>query len=108
MMPLDADVTQRATLLAATAVITDVHSVNVLEDGAVFDRTHTSKLAQPHRLEHTHRAVIEFIVHYHSERSASGKGMSCYSPQRSRPIAGAVRWCTERLGGLLKYYASAA
>ena len=43
------------------------------------------------------RALTEFIAHYHSERPHQGKGNVLLFPP-----------CTQRLGGLLKYYARAA
>ena len=55
------------------------------------------------------RALTEFIAHYHSERPHQGKGNVLLFPpageidRRNGPVR-----CTQRLGGLLKYYARAA
>ena len=48
------------------------------------------------------RAIAEYVVHYHDERSHQGIGNELVSgaPPRS---TGAIE-ATERLGGLLKYY----
>jgi len=55
------------------------------------------------------RALTEFTAHYHTERPHQAKGnVLLFQPagetdSRSGPVVG-----TERLGGLLKYYARAA
>ena len=56
------------------------------------------------------RALREFIVHFHGERNHQGKGNQLLFPPASAPsptTVGTVR-CSERLGGLLRYYARAA
>ena len=56
------------------------------------------------------RALTQFLEHYHLERPHQGKGNVLLFPSPSRPqtaIQSAVL-CTERLGGLLKYYCRAA
>jgi transposase InsO family protein len=56
------------------------------------------------------RALGEFVVHFHAERNHQGKGNVLLfpsideSPNRRRKSV----FCTERLGGLLKYYCRAA
>jgi putative transposase len=56
------------------------------------------------------RTVTEFIDHYHGERNHQGKGNALLFPHpevgQQKPRS-RVR-CRERLGGLLKYYSSAA
>jgi len=55
-----------------------------------------------------HRAVTEFVVHFHSERNHQGKGNALLFPAPATLTArGHVR-CRERLGGLLRYYCRAA
>ena len=58
--------------------------------------------------ESLHRALHEFIAHFHSERNHQGKGnvLLFPSPPTTTPRQN-VR-CRERLGGLLRYYARAA
>ena len=56
------------------------------------------------------RALKEFTGHFHSERNHQGKGNVLLFPHQSTAQRGArhrVR-CRERLGGLLRFYASAA
>lgn len=56
------------------------------------------------------RALTQFLAHYHLERPHQGKGNVLLIPHPPRPqtaIKSAVL-CTERLGGLLKYYCRAA
>ena len=55
-----------------------------------------------------HRAVTEFVAHFHSERNHQGKANALLFPAPAplttrRPIR-----CRERLGGLLRYYCRAA
>jgi putative transposase len=54
-----------------------------------------------------HRALTQYLEHYHRERNHQGKANELLfplprGPARRRPH-GAIR-CRERLGGLLKYY----
>lgn len=55
-----------------------------------------------------HRALTEFVAHYHAERNHQGKGNTLLFPA---PVTNARRrdvHCRERLGGLLRYYCRAA
>ena len=55
-----------------------------------------------------HRALTEFIAHFHAERNHQGKGNVLLFPA---PLAATRRrtvHCRERLGGLLRYYCRAA
>ena len=55
-----------------------------------------------------HRALNEFVAHYHSERNHQGKGNALLFPAPALlPPRRQVR-CRERLGGLLRYYCRAA
>jgi putative transposase len=54
-----------------------------------------------------HRAVNDFVEHYHSERNHQGKGNVLLFPNVGQGPVRGVRWC-ERLGGLLRYYCRAA
>ena len=52
------------------------------------------------------RALSEYLVHFHRERNHQGKGNVLLFPaatQAKNRVDGSVG-CTERLGGLLKYY----
>lgn len=53
------------------------------------------------------RALTQYLEHYHRERNHQGKENRLLFPlprsRVKRGAAGPVR-CTERLGGLLKYY----
>src|SRR5688572_20758348 len=54
------------------------------------------------------RALTEFAQHYHSERNHQGKdNVLLFPDQLETGPNGSVR-CTERLGGLLRYYCRAA
>ena len=56
------------------------------------------------------RALVEFVEHFHSERNHQGKGNVLLFPsndERHGRRRGSI-CCRERLGGLLKYYRSAA
>jgi putative transposase len=56
------------------------------------------------------RALVEFVEHFHSERNHQGKRNVLLFPsndERHRRRRGSI-WCRERLGGLLRYYKSAA
>jgi transposase InsO family protein len=56
------------------------------------------------------RALVEFVEHFHSERNHQGKGNALLFPSnddRHGRRRGSI-WCRERLGGLLRYYRSAA
>ena len=58
--------------------------------------------------ESLHRALNEFIAHFHSERNHQGKGNVLLFPSPPTiPPRQNVR-CRERLGGLLRYYSRAA
>ena len=52
------------------------------------------------------RALTQFVEHYHAERNHQGKDNQLLFPLPRRPAKGRERpvRCTERLGGLLKYY----
>ena len=53
-----------------------------------------------------HRALREFVKHFHAERNHQGKGNVILFPTTDPSVpgrAGPVR-CKERLGGMLKYY----
>ena len=57
-----------------------------------------------------HRALTEYIAHFHSERNHQGKQNQILFPTRPHKrsdVRMRVR-CDERLGGLLKYYTRAA
>ena len=52
------------------------------------------------------RALLQYLAHYHAERSHQGKDNILLFPTATRamkPIDRSVG-CKERLGGLLKYY----
>lgn len=50
------------------------------------------------------RAVSEFALHYHTEKSHQGLGNKIIRPQLAEcPSAGEIR-CRERLAGILRYY----
>ena len=55
---------------------------------------------------HLHRVIDEYLIHFNHERNHQGIGNELIE---SRPVTGlgAVE-CTERLGGLLKFYKRAA
>ena len=56
------------------------------------------------------RALAEYVAHFHSERNHQGRQNRILFPARTHKQSGVrtrVR-CTERLGGLLKYYTRAA
>jgi len=56
-----------------------------------------------------HRAIAEYVVHYHRERPHQGLDnvvIDRAPGRQSRPVT-EVR-CEERLGGLLRHYRSAA
>jgi hypothetical protein len=55
-----------------------------------------------------HRAVTEFIAHFHSERNHQGKGNTLLFPAPVTLTARQHVRCRERLGGLLRYYCWAA
>ena len=55
-----------------------------------------------------HRAVTEFVAHYHSERNHQGKGNALLFPAPSTVATRRHVRCRERLGGLLRYYCRAA
>jgi transposase InsO family protein len=51
-----------------------------------------------------HRAVREFVAHYHEERNHQGLGNVLIFPVASQTSIHDRIACRERLGGLLKYY----
>lgn len=55
-----------------------------------------------------HRAVTEFVSHFHSERNHQGKGNALLFPAPATLTARRHVRCRERLGGLLRYYCRAA
>jgi putative transposase len=56
-----------------------------------------------------HRALTEFVAHYHHERNHQGKGNVLLFPRAAIPArANKKVRCEQRLGGLLKYYSRAA
>jgi hypothetical protein len=55
-----------------------------------------------------HRALNEFIVHFHSERNHQGKRNVLLFPCPTRTTTRRKIHCRERLGGLLRYYSCAA
>ena len=54
------------------------------------------------------RAVEQFVVHYHGERNHQGLGNQLIQPGESVGKAEGEIRCSERLGGLLRYYYRAA
>ena len=54
---------------------------------------------------HLHRALKEYLAHYHCERNHQGLGNELIDPARDG--TGEIL-CYQRLGGLLKYYRRAA
>ena len=51
-----------------------------------------------------HRAVTEFLEHYHGERNHQGLDNQIIEPvDKVSQIAGKIE-CQERLGGMLRYY----
>ena len=50
-----------------------------------------------------HRAVREYVGHYHEERNHQGLGNRLIRPREAAANDGCVR-CKERLGGTLNYY----
>jgi putative transposase len=54
-----------------------------------------------------HRALDEFVAHYHGERNHQGLGNALITPE-TRPLQGTHVRYRERLGGLLRYYHRAA
>lgn len=51
-----------------------------------------------------HRAISEFVVHYHTERNHQSLENQIIRPEFTTfPPAGEVH-CRERLGGMLRYY----
>jgi|ERR1035437_8767901 transposase InsO family protein len=51
-----------------------------------------------------HRAISEFVLHYHAERNHQGLGNKIIRPEFVEfPSEGAIN-CRKRLGGLLRYY----
>jgi transposase InsO family protein len=54
------------------------------------------------------RAIEQFIAHYHAERNHQGLGNQLIQPGESVGKAEGEILCSERLGGLLRYYHRAA
>jgi len=57
---------------------------------------------------HLRRAVEQFVAHYHGERNHQGLGNQLIQPEESVGKAEGEIRCSERLGGLLRYYHRAA
>lgn len=59
---------------------------------------------------HLHRAITEYVVHYHAERVHQGLGHRRIAPERRVDLgpSEARILCRVRLGGLLKYYYAAS
>ena len=55
-----------------------------------------------------HRAIREYVEHYHLERPHQGLGNEVILRPKLRPSSRADIYCEERLGGLLKHYRPAA
>ena len=55
-----------------------------------------------------HRALTQFIEHFHLERNHQGKGNVLLLPAAPATKSGGRIGCRERLGGLLRYYSCAA
>ena len=51
-----------------------------------------------------HRALREFVAHYHEERNHQGKGLRLLQPQAADLGGDGPVVCRERLGGMLSYY----
>jgi transposase InsO family protein len=56
---------------------------------------------------HLHRAITEFVAHYHAKRNHQGLGNELIQPIPPPVASGAVRR-RQRLGGMLNYYYRAA
>ena len=50
------------------------------------------------------RALDNYMQNYHEERNHQGKSNVLLFPQKVKPRADAAIECSERLGGLLRYY----
>ena len=57
---------------------------------------------------HLRQAISEFTLHYHLERNHQGLGNELIVPWAQPANENAPIQCSERLGGLLKYYRRAA
>ena len=55
-----------------------------------------------------HRAIRQFVEHYHRERPHQGLDNVVIEPGDRRPTSAAEVLCDERLGGLLRHYRCAA
>ncbi len=56
---------------------------------------------------HLRRILVEYLAHYHTERPHQGVGNRLLEPVAAVNGGGPVQ-CTERLGGVLKFYSRAA
>ncbi|MCH9683052.1 MAG: transposase [Deltaproteobacteria bacterium] len=56
---------------------------------------------------HLRRILLEYIAHYHTERPHQGVGNRLLEPVATANGVGPIL-CTERLGGVLKFYSRAA
>ena len=54
------------------------------------------------------KATREFAAHYHEERNHQGVGDRLITPKRYVGTSGKPVRCSERLGGLLRFYHRAA
>jgi hypothetical protein len=55
---------------------------------------------------HLRRCIDQYLAHYHGERNHQGLGNQLIDPAEA-PEAGEIV-CSERLGGMLKFYSRAA
>jgi transposase InsO family protein len=56
--------------------------------------------------EHLRRAIDQYLAHYHGERNHQGLGNQLIDPDEATETGEIV--CSERLGGMLKFYSRAA
>ncbi len=55
-----------------------------------------------------HRAIREFLQHYHLERPHQGLSNEVIARDDRRPTSGTEVRCEVRLGGILRHYSRAA
>lgn len=55
--------------------------------------------------EHLRRCIDQYLAHYHRERNHQGLGNQLIDPDQAIETGEIV--CSERLGGLLKFYSRA-